>query len=199
MGCLHIEDVGNDLLAAVSLEVQSGECVAVSGASGTGKSLLLRAIADLDMHSGEIRLDDISCQDINAQNWRKRVGLLVAESAWWQETVAEHMPAIEESNMHALGFDTNVADWSISRLSTGEKQRLALLRLLANEPEFLLLDEPTANLDPESVAKVEALLLRYCRETPAGIIWVSHDPSQIKRIADRHFSLSSKGLEEVSL
>lgn len=199
MACLHIEDVANDVLSPVSLNVHSGECVVISGASGTGKSLLLRAIADLDRHTGIITLDEVRIEDIAAQQWRARVGLLVAESAWWQETVAEHIPVIDTRNLDALGFEEKVGEWSISRLSTGEKQRLALARLLANKPEFLLLDEPTANLDPETVTKVEALLLRYCRETPAGVLWVSHDPAQIKRVADRHYRLSSQGLEEVSL
>jgi len=197
MDCLHIEDVGNDLIEPVRFEVSPGECVVISGASGTGKSLLLRAIADLDLHSGHARLGSEACEAIPAQQWRKRVGLLAAESAWWAETVSEHIPEMDEHYLDALGFKLEVGDWAVARLSTGEKQRLALLRLLANQPEFLLLDEPTANLDPDSVSRVEDLLLTYCRKKPAGLIWVSHDPGQIKRIADRHFSLTQAGLVEV--
>jgi len=197
MDCLHIEDVGNDLIKQVSFKVNPGECIVISGASGTGKSLLLRAIADLDQHTGQARLGSEACEAIPPQQWRKRVGLLAAESAWWADTVGEHIPDMEESDVAALGFKPEVGDWAVARLSTGEKQRLALLRLLANRPEFLLLDEPTANLDPDSVTRVEDLLLAYCKNRPAGMIWVSHDPAQVERVADRHFRLSATGLVEV--
>ncbi len=86
--------------------------------------------------------------------------------------------------------------WEIGRLSSGERQRLALARLLENEPIVLLLDEPSASLDIENAKRVENLVTAYKKNRGAAILWVSHDPSQIKRVADRHVSLSPNGLAE---
>jgi putative ABC transport system ATP-binding protein len=70
----------------------------------------------------------------------------------------------------------------ISRLSTGERQRLALARLLALRPQVLLLDEATANLDPSNRDRVEDLIQYYRREQGAAVLWVSHDPDQRRRL-----------------
>jgi len=199
MTSLRVEDVGNKWLPSkVSLEVAAGECVVISGPSGIGKSLLLRAIADLDEHQGKLSLGDTSYIDMPAIEWRKQVGLLTADSAWWADSVAEHMPKMPLEQLTALGFTKEVMKWSVDRLSTGEKQRLSILRVLANQPSILLLDEPTANLDAENVKKVETLLLNYCRHKPAGLIWVSHDAEQAQRIADRRYRFESQGLVEVA-
>jgi len=197
MKSLRVKDIENEWLPKSSLEVAVGECVVISGPSGAGKSLLLRAIADLDTHKGYVGIDDSSCNDVTAMQWRKQVGLLTAESAWWGELVSDHLDDVDNEMLAALGFDSESLNWSVDRLSTGEKQRLAILRVLANKPDFLLLDEPTANLDPKSVSKVEELLLAYCHDKPAGLIWVSHDSTQAERIADRFYCFETTGLVEV--
>jgi len=198
MTSLRVEDVGNKWLPAkISLNVAAGECAVISGPSGVGKSLLLRSIADLDEHNGRVSLGDSVCADVPVTEWRRKVGLLAADSAWWSEKVADHMPKIPSEQLAMLGFGKEVMRWSVDRLSTGEKQRLAILRLLANKPSVLLLDEPTANLDPDSVQKVEQLLLEYCRNKPAALIWVSHDIAQAERIADSRYHFDEKGLNEV--
>ena len=90
-------------------------------------------------------------------------------------------------------------DWSVARLSSGERQRLALLRVLANRPPVLLLDEPTANLDEATTARVEALLKDYRTLHGAGVLWVSHDPQQLRRVADRHLRIADGRLQIVDL
>jgi ABC-type iron transport system FetAB ATPase subunit len=186
---LRIEGLRSHGLGPVDLIVAAGECIAVSGPSGSGKTLLLRAIADLDPHVGEVYLDDQPARRFHPAQWRRRVGLLPAESQWWYETVGAHFAVAEETSWQALGFERAALDWQIARLSTGERQRLALLRLLCNRPAVLLLDEPTAALDPVNVTRVEALLRDYRTQHDAAVLWVSHDPQQIRRVADRHYRI----------
>jgi ABC-type iron transport system FetAB ATPase subunit len=85
----------------------------------------------------------------------------------------------------------------VSRLSSGEKQRLALLRALSVGPEALLLDEPTANLDADSTAGVEAWLTGIARGKRLPVLWVAHDNNQIERVAQRLFRVSGDHLERV--
>lgn len=193
---LRIEQLNTLQLNGVSLSVNAGECVCISGSSGSGKTLLLRAIADLDPHQGEVYLDDIPSQQIPAPQWRRQVALLSAESQWWAETVGEHFESVDESFLRSLGFTGSPMDWSIERLSTGEKQRLALLRVLGLRPKVLLLDEPTANLDFASGQAMERLLIEYQRSEQVAVIWVSHDPAQIARVAQRHFEIESDRIRE---
>lgn len=113
------------------------------------------------------------------------MGLLASESAWWAEITREHFPRVNLEQLSDLGLDTELLDRPVRLLSSGEKQRFALLRLLVNRPTVLLLDEPTANLDRDNTERVEKLVGRYLDQTPAASVWVSHDPEQIRRIASR--------------
>ncbi len=123
--------------------------------------------------------------------WRRHVGMLPAESQWWWPTVGEHFINID-AEMHAmLGFECAVMHWPVTCLSSGERQRLALLRLLALQPQVLLLDEPSANLDNNNVRRVEALIVDYCARHNACVVWVSHDIEQIARLGGRHCRLAN--------
>jgi phosphate-transporting ATPase len=118
-----------------------------------------------------------------APAWRRKVCYLATESGWWAERVADHFAGWEAiaDRLDALGLPAECRDWPISRLSTGERQRLALLRTLAVGPMVLLLDEPTGALDPEATAAVEALVAKLYQEG-VGVIWVTHDPEQAERL-----------------
>ena len=130
--------------------------------------------------------------------WRKHIGLLPAESFWWHEHVGDHFIEKCDDDLQELGFTADVYNWTVSRCSTGERQRLALIRLLCMKPEVLLLDEPTASLDEENVTAVETLVKNFMQQGGA-VIWVSHDPNQIERMADRHYQINNKKLEEVKV
>lgn len=178
---LKVADFGVRTVKGINLEIAPSQCIGLSGPSGSGKSLLLRAIADLDPHQGQMWLDGVAAEAIEVHQWRRQVGLMPAESAWWHDTVRPHFADVAEPWLAALGFGLEVLNWQIARLSSGERQRLALLRLLVLKPKVLLLDEPTANLDADSTGHVERLLNTYCVEHQAIIIWVSHDLAQLKR------------------
>ena len=157
---------------------------------------MLRALADLDPHSGEIRLNGRSQREIAPHEWRRRVALLPAEAAWWAPTVGEHNRAIDAPALTCLGLPSDAASWRVERLSAGEKQRLALLRLTAGrESDVLLLDEPTANLDPDSADRAERYLLELARARRLGMVWVSHDGAQIRRVATRAMRIDAGRLE----
>jgi ABC-type iron transport system FetAB ATPase subunit len=191
---LSIKHLDCGSVSGVDVLLAAGECLAVTGPSGSGKSRLLRAIADLDPHRGEVWLGDAARAAMPAHRWRQRVGYLPAESAWWGDLVADHMPAPGSERLAELGLDPGVMQWQVSRLSSGERQRLALLRLLAGAPAVLLLDEPTANLDADSAARVERLLKQQ-QAQGRGLIWVSHDQAQVQRVADRGFRIVDGRLE----
>lgn len=183
-------------LDPLDLSIGAGERVFVSGPSGSGKSLLLRAVADLDPHAGEAYLDDTACSAMPGPAWRARVGYLPAESHWWGERVGDHFEDGDTSLLQSLGFGDEVLDWEVRRLSTGERQRLALARLLANAPEVLLLDEATANLDPPNRERVEHLVEAYRQKQGAAVLWVSHDPDQRARLGGRHCRIADGKLIE---
>jgi phosphate-transporting ATPase len=171
---------------AERLRVAAGECVAVRGPSGAGKTLLLRAIADLDPCSGEVSLDGRSWRELNGPQWRRRVMLVPAEPGWWRDDVAGHFrdPGRLAPLLERLGLPPGCLDTPVARLSTGERQRLALARALELDPPVLLLDEPTRALDEVSRNAVEQELRRRLGAGTA-IVLITHDPAQARRLALR--------------
>jgi putative ABC transport system ATP-binding protein len=79
-------------LAPFNLDINAGECVALSGASGSGKTLVMRALADLDPHDGEVALDGEAQSATTAPTWRRQVAYLAAEPGWWEDRIAPHFP-----------------------------------------------------------------------------------------------------------
>ena len=179
------------------LDLRGAEIAVINGPSGAGKSLLLRAIADLDPSTGEVLLGDQTRSSMKAHEWRKKVSYLPTESAWWYETVGEHLLHWDPGFMQKLGFEEDVMSWKISRISSGEKQRLALVRCLAQSPEALLLDEPTASLDEAKTLIVEEVVSEYSKLNHAPVLWVSHDRRQIDRLTRRVITIQSDGHIEI--
>lgn len=183
---LSVRDLTTPVLKPTTLAVEAGTCVAVQGPSGSGKSVLLRAIADLDPNQGAVRLDENARESMPAPAWRRLVAYVAAESGWWSERVDEHFadPRSALPFIKALGLPAASLEWPVARLSTGERQRLALARTLAQRPRALLLDEPTAALDEAAVDRAEALL-RTEMARGVAILLVTHSPAQAKRLAQR--------------
>jgi ABC-type iron transport system FetAB ATPase subunit len=194
---LRLQHFATHHVGPFGLSVAAAECVCVEGASGSGKTLLLRAIADLDPHRGEASCDDVACSAMPAPAWRRSVALVAAESQWWAELVGDHFEyGVDADWLARLDLPAAAMAWQVTRCSTGERQRLGLLRALMQAPAVLLLDEPTGNLDEQNTRRVESLLADYRLQRQAALLWVSHDKGQIERVAQRHFVLDHGQLHE---
>lgn len=180
------------LLSPVTLDVDAGAALAITGASGSGKTLLLRALADLDPSDGEVSVNGMARASVPAPQWRRRVVYVAPESGWWSDRVGDHFAAAAAAApiLAALLLPTDALDWPVARLSTGERQRLALARALALKPDILLLDEPTSGLDARAAAAAETLL-RDALACGAGLVLVTHDLAQAERLAASHWIMAA--------
>ncbi|MES0810888.1 ATP-binding cassette domain-containing protein [Roseibium sp. SCPC15] len=188
---LTIEQLKTPLIGPIDLTLESGSCKTISGPSGAGKSLFLRAITDLDESEGRVSLNGKTRETFQAPEWRRKVSYVPAESGWWSERVNDHF--IASPNLQTLLAAVGLQDalsWEVSRLSTGERQRLALVRALQLDPDVLLLDEPTSALDPASVTLVETLLKSRLTERCAMLL-VTHDPAQPERLGAQRFRMEA--------
>jgi phospholipid/cholesterol/gamma-HCH transport system ATP-binding protein len=196
---------GQKVLNGINLRVNQGETLAVLGRSGTGKSVLLRLIIGLDTpDSGSICIhgQDIAGLALDRMGEiRKKMGFLFQQAALYdsltvRENVAfplEHhrrdLPKSERSDrvrelLVEVGLDGDI-DKMPSDISGGMQKRVGLARALALEPEILLLDEPTAGLDPISSGEIDELVLKLQRERKMASIVVTHDLHSAKTIASR--------------
>ena len=203
---------GHTVLNGISLSVGRGETLAVLGRSGTGKSVLLRLIIGLETpDSGSIRIHG---QDINGLaldrmgEIRKKMGFLFQHAALYDSlTVGENVafPLVHHRRdmsrserggrvkqlLAEVGMIGDL-DKMPSDISGGMQKRVGLARALALEPEILLLDEPTAGLDPISSGEIDDLILMLQRERQMASIVVTHDLHSARTIADR-LALLDKG------
>ncbi|PIE16142.1 MAG: ATP-binding protein [Rhodobacterales bacterium] len=176
---LDIQNLRRLMVGPLSLTLQDGECAALGGASGA-------------IGSG-------ARDQMSATEWRKRVALLPANSGWWLDRVRGHFqnPEAIRGQLDQLDLPPQILDWRVNRLSTGEKHRLALLRCLENAPEVLLMDEPTAALDPDTTLKVEALLKQQLANG-VSVLLITHDQQQPRRIAHRLLHLQDGQIHEAA-
>jgi putative ABC transport system ATP-binding protein len=195
---LLVKQLRSEFAGPFELQLDTGACSAITGPSGSGKSLFLRMIADLDPNQGEVWLNGRERGSLPAPEWRKQASYVSAESGWWADVVIEHFAANKRSEVAALaarlGLRADVLDAPVAQLSTGEKQRLSLVRALLPSPPVLLLDEPTGPLDEQSVVRVEALL-RERMATGTSIVLVTHDPNQAGRLGSQHYRMVAGRLE----
>jgi len=181
-------------LADVSLDVHPGEVMLIEGPSGSGKTRLLRAIADLDAAAGYVYLEGVERREMPGPEWRRRVRYASAEPAWWGAKAREHFPATAKLDrlLSAVGLESVLLDRPISELSTGERQRLGLVRAIADEPRVLLLDEPTSALDAQAAALAEELI-KFQILLGRIVILVSHDSQQLTLLANARLQLTDAG------
>lgn len=206
---------GAALLSDLSFEIRPGDRVAIEGPSGAGKTLLLRALALLDpLDDGEIYWRGRSVSDAAVPGYRRQVAYLHQASALLEGSVEQNLrlpfslgayrdlPFDSDRAiglLERLGRDRSFLDRSKADLSGGERQIVALVRTLQLEPTVLLLDEPTASLDPESASRVADLIDEWADngDGERAYLWVSHDPEQARAFSNRRLRLSNGVLEEV--
>ena len=128
-----------------------------------------------------------------APEWRRLVRYSGSEPGWWAPTVAAHFgnPGDLARSAARLGLAPDLMDAAPERLSTGERQRFALLRAIEQRPRFLLLDEPTSALDHQSTLQVEALIKDLLSED-IGVVIVSHAADQVERLSDHVFAIGRR-------
>ena len=183
-----------EVLRAVDLDVHRGDFVAVLGSSGAGKSTLLRLLAGLQRPtSGTIRVGDVEVtaldEDGTAAFRRRSVGIVfqffnLMPMLTVEENVAlplllggQQLAAVRE-HVHALLDRLHVAEHrtsTVQRLSGGQLQRVAIARALVGEPELILADEPTGNLDAALGLEILALLRELCEERGVTTLVMTHD------------------------
>ncbi|MDG6249658.1 phosphate ABC transporter ATP-binding protein, partial [Methanocalculus sp.] len=187
------------VLRGVSAEIQKGEIFTIIGPSGAGKSTLLRIIDFLETPtSGTVIFGGRDITSEGSIEVRRRMGMVFQKSATFNTTVYENVAIglrfrgipeaeVREKITEALGIVglTGFEERKAKTLSGGEMQRVALARVLVTNPDLLLLDEPTANLDPVSVEMIEDLIKKINRDFGITILMSTHDMVQGQRLAHR--------------
>ena len=185
------------IVDGVDLAVAAGETLTVIGPSGAGKSTLLRLLCRLDEPTGgTVSIDGTDYRTLEPTVLRTRVGLVPQDPALRDGTIRENVTigprlrgeSVEPGRVASLLERVDLggyADRQVAALSGGEAQRVAIARTLVVDPEVLLLDEPTASLDPDAQAEIEALLAELLASSDRTAVLVTHDQAQVDRIADR--------------
>ncbi|UCG24991.1 MAG: phosphate ABC transporter ATP-binding protein [Chloroflexota bacterium] len=190
------------VLNGVQMSIGAGELVCLLGPSGGGKSSLLRCINRLtEPPPGTVFLADTDVTAVDVLALRRQVGMVFQQVSLFPGTVAENVgygaalqrislsPAEIRRLLALADLPQEFATQDGRSLSGGEAQRVAIARALSTEPSVLLLDEPTSALDPAATRHVEETMLKLRGELGLTLLWVTHQPEQAQRIADRIYLL----------
>ena len=186
-------------LKNISFDAADGEVLAIAGHTGSGKSTLIQIVAGLiDLQSGSVTIDDLPVTD---KKIRRLVGIVFQypEHQLFEETVAkdisfapknfglseEEISARVDEAMRQVGLDSSLKNFSPFELSGGQRRRAAIAGILAMKPKYLILDEPTAGLDPKAKENLLREIFGAVKKSGVTIILVSHNMDDIARFADR--------------
>ena len=203
------------LLQPTDFTLNHGDRVSITGSSGSGKSVFLRALALLDAPtSGQVLWNNQPIADGQIPHYRSHIGYLSQRPALLEGSVEDNLrfpynlktlrkrsydPHAVTTLLEHAGKAPDFLAKNALDLSGGEAQVVSLIRTLQLNPEVLLLDEPTAALDPTSSRDVEALINAWFgADTARAYIWVSHDLDQARRMSDIHLQMHAGVLSEAA-
>lgn len=207
--CKNINFIRNEqtILSNVSFGVTSGDRIGVMGPSGSGKSSLFRLLNLLmSPTQGQIFYKDKNLQDYAPTELRRNIGYVLQKPYLFGTTVQENLiypyqllgqsPNFEEITAYLaqVKLPQNTLDKKNISLSGGEQQRVALIRSLLIKPDILLLDEVTSALDEENTSLLEELIIQEQHRHQLTLLFITHNPEQAKRLADKVLYLEAGNL-----
>ena len=206
----HKKDLKISILKGLNLQVKAGDFIAITGASGSGKTSLLRAICGLESPSnGEIILDNLILfnNEISLPTEKRNIGLVVQEKVLFPHlNVKENIEFGISNKKDKKQLSTemmerlkiiNLAEKYPHELSGGESQRVALARSIVMKPKLLMFDEPFTGLDKELKIKIYPEIKSILQESKITSLMVTHDLNEVKALADKCFYLESGKLAEI--
>ncbi|MFP4005706.1 MAG: phosphate ABC transporter ATP-binding protein [Candidatus Hadarchaeia archaeon] len=184
-------------LKSVSLDISKGDILAIIGHNGSGKTTLMRIMATLDLPtSGEYRYKKREVKDLYELN--RKVTLVFQKTTMFSSTVEDNIAyglkvrgisdeKRERKVRKALELVkmTEHAEKKAKKLSGGEQQRVAMARALVTDPELLLLDEPTSNIDPGNAKIVENSIREISKKNGTTVVFATHSLFQAKRLSEK--------------
>lgn len=185
------------VLNNINLTVKKGEIITLVGPSGSGKTTLLRCINRLiEPDQGIILFNNQNIKNLSPTKLRRQVTLVPQENIMFPGTVYDNIAYglriqgktdnnLIHKSLQDAGLPTTFLRKNASRLSGGEKKRVSLARALVLQPQVLLLDEPTAGVDPKNVQTVEKHIINFSKQRQLTVLWVTHDITQAQRVSDR--------------
>jgi molybdate transport system ATP-binding protein len=189
----QLHGASGNMLLNINLKIQKGEFIAISGESGSGKTTLLRILAGLESAEGSIAVNRREWLSKNSElpPQKRHIGFVFQEYALFENmTVLQNLLFVAKERVLAgrlleITELTELQNRYPSTLSGGQKQRVSLCRAMMQKPDLLLLDEPLSALNPSMRMKLQEEILTLHREFDTTTIMVSHDPSEIYKLASR--------------
>jgi len=189
------------VLEDINVKITENEIFTIVGPSGSGKSMFLRTLNRLlEPDSGDIFLDGVSIFTMDPRELRRKVGMVFQIPIIFPGTVEDNIlsgpriwgkevSGVEKMNMVRQSLDSvdlprEYAIRDSSKVSVGEQQRVCIARAIANDPDVILMDEPTASLDPKTTLKIESLIRKLNQELGITFVIITHNIQQARKIGD---------------